>query len=55
MDVISAHNRGVTNVVASLGTAYTKDHGRLLVRQADEVVLAYDMDGAGATSSAQGY
>lgn len=47
MDVISAHNRGVTNVVASLGTAYTKDHGCLLVRQADEVVLAYDMDGAG--------
>ncbi|WP_288301633.1 DNA primase [Veillonella magna] len=47
MDVISAHNRGVTNVVASLGTAYTKDHGRLLLRQADEVVLAYDMDGAG--------
>ena len=47
MDVISAHNRGVTNVVASLGTAYTKDHGRLLLRQAEEVVLAYDMDGAG--------
>lgn len=47
MDVISAHNQGVTNVVASLGTAYTKDHGHILMRQADEIVLAYDMDGAG--------
>ena len=47
MDVISAHNQGVTNVVASLGTAYTKDHGHILMRQADEIILAYDMDGAG--------
>lgn len=47
MDVISAHNKGVTNVVASLGTAYTVDHGKLLTRQAEEIVLAYDMDGAG--------
>lgn len=47
MDVISAHNKGVTNVVASLGTAYTKDHGHILMRQADEIILAYDMDGAG--------
>lgn len=51
MDVISAHNRGITNVVASLGTAYTKDHGRLLVRQADEIILAYDMDGAGQNAA----
>lgn len=47
MDVIGAHNKGVTNVVASLGTAYTKEHGNLLIRQAEEVILAYDMDGAG--------
>ena len=47
MDVISAHNVGVTNVVASLGTAFTEHQARLLVRQADEVILAYDMDGAG--------
>ncbi len=47
MDVISAHNKGVTNVVATLGTAYTRDHGNLLLRQAEEIVLAYDMDGAG--------
>ncbi len=50
MDVISAHNHGVTNVVASLGTAYTRDHGHILMRQAEEIVLAYDMDGAGRPS-----
>ncbi len=47
MDVISAHNRGVTNVVASLGTAFTREQGQLLLRQAEEIILAYDMDEAG--------
>ena len=55
MDVISAHNHGVTNVVASLGTAYTRDHGHILMRQAEEIVLAYDMDGAGRQAAARGY
>lgn len=53
MDVISAHNEGVSNVVASLGTAYTRDHGHILMRQADEIVLAYDMDGAGRQAAAR--
>lgn len=47
MDVISAHNQGITNAVATLGTAYTKRHGQALMNQADEIVLSYDMDGAG--------
>lgn len=47
MDVISCHNRGVCNVVASLGTAFTPEQARLLQRQAKELVLSYDMDGAG--------
>ncbi|WP_101912599.1 DNA primase [Megasphaera vaginalis (ex Bordigoni et al. 2020)] len=47
MDVISAHNRGITNVVASLGTAFTGEQARLLQRQSKELVLSYDMDGAG--------
>jgi DNA primase len=47
MDVIAAHNKGVRNVVASLGTAFTPDQARLLQRQAKELVLSYDMDGAG--------
>lgn len=47
VDVISAHNAGITNAIASLGTAFTKGQANLLLRQADEIVLAYDMDGAG--------
>lgn len=47
MDVISAHNRGICNVVASLGTAFTEEQARLLQRQAKELVLSYDMDTAG--------
>ena len=47
MDAISCHNRGITNVVASLGTAFTKEQCQLLMRQADEIILAYDMDKAG--------
>lgn len=47
MDVVSAHNRGIRNVVASLGTSFTPEQARLLQRQAKELVLGYDMDGAG--------
>ncbi len=47
MDVIAAHNRGIRNVVASLGTAFTPEQARLLQRQAKEVILSYDMDDAG--------
>ena len=47
MDVVSAHNRGIHNVVASLGTSFTPEQARLLQRQAKELVLGYDMDGAG--------
>ena len=47
MDVVSAHNRGIHNVVASLGTSFTQEQARFLQRQAKELVLGYDMDGAG--------
>lgn len=47
MDVISLYQYGIKNVVASLGTALTKQQARLLNRYADEVVIAYDGDEAG--------
>ncbi len=47
MDVVSVHNQGVTNVVASLGTAFTEEQARILRRWTSEVVVAYDMDRAG--------
>ncbi len=54
MDVISPHRAGVTNIVASLGTALTEAQGRLLRQYADEVVLSYDSDEAGQKAIERG-
>ncbi|MDO4169144.1 MAG: DNA primase [Lachnospiraceae bacterium] len=47
LDVISMHQAGFTNAVASLGTAFTTGHGILLKRYTDRVVLSFDSDDAG--------
>jgi len=47
MDAISLHQRGITNVVAALGTALTTNQGWLLRRNAEQVILGFDADGAG--------
>ncbi len=47
MDVISLHQQGVENAVATLGTALTTQHGRILSRYSDEIVICYDSDSAG--------
>ena len=47
LDVISMHQAGFTNAVASLGTAFTSGHGILLKRYTDRVVLSFDSDDAG--------
>ena len=54
MDAISLYQRGITNVVASLGTALTDAQGRLLRRNAEKVILGYDADGAGQTAILRG-
>lgn len=54
MDVISPHQAGITNVVASLGTALTEQQGRLLRQYADEIILSYDSDEAGQTAIDRG-
>jgi DNA primase len=51
MDAISLHTHGVTNAVASLGTAFTVEQARLMKRYADEVVFSYDMDAAGQNAT----
>lgn len=51
MDVISMHQAGFMNVVASLGTAFTLQHGLLIKRYTKEVILAYDSDGAGVNAA----
>lgn len=50
MDVISLHQRGVTNVVAALGTALTQSQGWLLRKNAEQIILSFDSDGAGQTA-----
>ena len=47
MDVISMHQAGFTNAVASLGTAFTSQQASLLKRYTSEVLVMYDSDGAG--------
>lgn len=51
MDVISQHQAGFTEAVASLGTAFTSGQAALLRRYASQVYLAYDSDGAGTKAA----
>jgi DNA primase len=46
-DVIAAHRAGVTNVVASSGTAFTREQVRMLARLAPSLILCFDADAAG--------
>ena len=54
MDAISLHQRGITNVVASLGTALTEAQGRLLRKNSQQVIIGYDSDGAGQAATLRG-
>lgn len=47
MDVISLHQRGITNVVAPLGTALTEQQGWLLRKNSERIILSFDSDEAG--------
>ncbi len=51
MDVISMHQAGFTNAVASLGTALTSQQASLLKRYTDEVLVIYDSDEAGVKAA----
>ena len=55
MDVISLHQAGFTNAVASLGTALTPGHAALIKRYVNEVYLTYDSDEAGDVYKRQLY
>ena len=54
MDVISMHQAGFTNAVASLGTALTEQQCTLLARYTKEVLVIYDMDEAGVRAARRG-
>ena len=51
IDVVMMHQAGFDSAVASLGTSLTPEQARLISRYADEVVIAYDSDGAGQKAS----
>lgn len=51
MDVISMHQAGFNQAVASLGTALTPGHARLLKRYTDNVLITYDSDEAGVKAA----
>ena len=51
MDAISLHAAGITNAVASMGTAFSAEQARILKRITDNVVFCYDSDDAGRRAS----
>ena len=51
IDVVMMHQAGFDSAVASLGTSLTAEQARLISRFTNEVVIAYDSDGAGKKAS----
>lgn len=51
MDVIAVNQAGFENVVATLGTALTQEQARLMSQYAEEIIIAYDSDGAGQNAT----
>ena len=47
MDVIRLYSVGIKNVVATMGTAFTKNHALIIKRMAKEIILMFDGDSAG--------
>ena len=54
MDLILSHQAGVTNAVASSGTALTSEHLELIKRFTKNIVLAFDADSAGIAAAHRG-
>lgn len=54
IDVVSLVQAGFRNVVASMGTSFTKDQARILKRYAEKIYISYDGDFAGQKASIRG-
>lgn len=54
LDAITLHQSGITNAVASLGTALTENQGRLLKKYYDEMIISFDTDTAGKNAALRG-
>jgi len=51
LDVISCHELGVDHAIAPLGTAFTREHAKLLRRYTNHVLICFDADRAGLTAT----
>lgn len=51
IDIVSLHQAGFDSAVASLGTSLTPEQARLLSRYTNQVIIAYDNDGAGVKAA----
>lgn len=54
LDVVSLSQAGFRNVVATMGTAMTKDQARILKRYSDKIIVSYDGDSAGRNATMRG-
>ncbi|MFZ5596834.1 MAG: DNA primase [Bacillota bacterium] len=54
MDVVTAHQFGIRNALASMGTSLTAEQGKLLIRYTRDVYIAYDSDAAGVKAASRG-
>lgn len=51
MDTVALQKNGVTNVVASLGTALTENQAKLIKKYSDTIIISYDQDSAGRAAT----
>ena len=54
MDVVTLHQYGFKNAVASLGTSLTQQQAKLIRRYTQQVYIAYDGDTAGQKATLRG-
>jgi len=55
LDVISCHELGIDHAIATLGTAFTREHAHLLRRYTNQVLICYDADSAGLTAAERAF
>ena len=55
MDVISLHDAGFTQAVATLGTAITPEQARIMRKYTDKVIISYDSDSAGQSAAKKAF
>ncbi|MHB8916671.1 MAG: DNA primase [Desulfocucumaceae bacterium] len=54
MDVVTAHQFGIRNALASMGTSLTSEQGNILLRYTRDIYIAYDADAAGLKAASRG-